>query len=78
MLGINGSGQLGDGTSSSSFTPMPVTGIDDAVSVSTSGADIAHTCALLKDGSIECSGDNEWGELGDGTTTTSLVPVRVK
>ncbi len=36
-----------------------------------------QTCAVLKDGSIQCWGGNVVGELGDGTTTNSSVPVRV-
>ena len=36
-----------------------------------------HTCALLEDGSIQCWGANDLGQLGDGTTTDTHVPVLV-
>ena len=39
------------------------------------GAD--HACALLENRSVECWGKNDDGELGDGTTASSLVPVAV-
>jgi alpha-tubulin suppressor-like RCC1 family protein len=57
---------------------VAVEGITNASSVTTSGPNVGHTCAPLKSGAIECWGDDEWGELGDGTTTTTTVPVRVK
>ena len=37
-----------------------------------------HSCALLQTGAVECWGFNVLGELGNGTTATSLVPVPVK
>lgn len=36
-----------------------------------------HSCVALEDGSIQCWGANESGQLGDGTTTDSRVPVLV-
>lgn len=34
-----------------------------------------HTCGVLKDQTVMCWGDNTYGQLGDGTTTSSRVPV---
>jgi alpha-tubulin suppressor-like RCC1 family protein len=58
-------GELGNGQSDSSYAPVPVSGIDTATAVSAGLAN--HACAVLKDGSIHCWGDNSYGELGNGS-----------
>jgi alpha-tubulin suppressor-like RCC1 family protein len=63
------------GTYACSRTPVPVRGISNALEVS-AGSDF--TCAALATGGAECWGDNAFGELGDGNTRASDVPVAVK
>lgn len=73
--GDNQFGELGDGgTEFNSHVPVAVSGITNATQIS-SGAD--HACAVLRGGSVECWGDNNMGDLGNGTTTPSNVPVAV-
>ncbi len=38
---------------------------------------MAHTLASRRDGTTWAWGDNQWGQLGDGTTTDRATPVQV-
>lgn len=42
------------------------------------GVGSGTTCAIANDGSLKCWGRNNFGQLGDGSTTDSAVPVTVK
>lgn len=73
--GENSYGQLGDSTTTQRLVPVGVSGITNAVAVATGGA--GHSCAVINNGSIYCWGNNSHGQLGNGTTANSLVPVQV-
>ena len=73
--GINSSGQLGNGTTADSSTPVQVTGLSTAATAVSAGYD--HVLSLQSDTSIWTWGSNSNGQLGNGTTTDSSVPVLV-
>jgi alpha-tubulin suppressor-like RCC1 family protein len=73
--GYNAFGQLGDGTTYNRATPVSVSGLASGVNVIKTGE--YHTCALMQTGGVKCWGDNDNGQLGDGTVQNKLVPVDV-
>jgi alpha-tubulin suppressor-like RCC1 family protein len=74
--GGNQYGELGDGTTSDSETPVRVTGLGGQL-VASLVASWQDTGAVLSDGEYFDWGYNAAGQLGDGTIGASSVPVRV-
>ena len=83
--GSNNSGQLGDGSTTSREIPVAVLGVGGSAGDGSSLSDVssvagggAYTCAVKgKGGALFCWGNNSLGQLGDGSTTTSKIPVAV-
>jgi subtilisin-like proprotein convertase family protein len=71
--GENNSGQVGDGSTTDRHTPVEVTGLMAGATAIAAGGE--HTCAVLYSGRMKCWGDNNPGQLGDGTLLWHLVPV---
>ena len=73
--GMNDSGQLGDGTTTLRTTPVDVTEIPGGVATISAGNN--HACAVTTGGGVKCWGENDYGQLGNGTTVNSVTPVDV-
>jgi len=73
--GRNRSGELGNGNTLSLIAPAPVSSV--ATSVVAVDAGYESSCALTAAGAVLCWGNNEWGQLGDGTTTDRSVAAPV-
>lgn len=78
--GENGSGELGDNTTTDKTRAVQVKGIGgsgfltNVIDIAASGN---STYALLSDSTVVSWGGNTNGQLGDGTTTSHSVPARV-
>ena len=85
--GWNQDGQLGDGTSgitANKSSPVQVKGpggVGNLTDVAAIAAGGDHSLALKSDGTVWAWGDNNYGQLGDGTsgdTGDKLYPVQVR
>jgi alpha-tubulin suppressor-like RCC1 family protein len=72
--GYNGEGELGNGTTTDSSTPVAVSGLSNVVAIA---GGVEHSLVLLSNGTVMAWGFNGNGELGNGTTTDSSTPVAV-
>ena len=79
--GDNSDGELGNGSFAPSGTAVPVTGLQaNVTAIAAAGGYIfspfGHSCAIVN-GGAKCWGDNADGQLGNGSTANSNVPVNV-
>lgn len=74
--GSNSNGQLGDGSTTDSAVPVQVE-LPAGVTPVAVSAGWLTSLALGSDGNVYAWGDGEDGQLGDGSTLDSQVPVRV-
>ena len=78
--GYNNYGQLGNGNTTQSLTPVEVntTGVLAGKTITTVSTGNFHTCVLTDDGQAYCWGYGGYGQLGNGTlTNTATTPVAV-
>jgi len=74
--GWNAYGQLGNGLSGGvGLAPVAVLGLQSGVIATSSGW--VSSCALSASGLVKCWGGNDYGQLGNGTTSASTTPTGV-
>ncbi len=72
--GLNNNGQLGNGTTTNSSTPVQV-GTDNDWDVISAGGKASY--AIKKNGTLWAWGENIYGQLGNGNPTPQLTPIQV-
>ncbi len=70
-------GKLGDGNTTNIFTPKTITALASSTKLTSAALGALHTCIITAT-EILCWGDNNSGQLGDGTNTSSTAPVSVQ
>ena len=79
-FGRNDYGQLGDGTTTQRTSQVTVSGINNAIDIS-SGPSSHHSLALLNDKTVKSWGNNFYGQLGNntniGTNTANNIPYLI-
>jgi YD repeat-containing protein len=77
--GSNGSGQLGNGTTTSRNTPtlINVPNLQSGESIDHVSAGSSHSLAVTTQGRVYAWGSNGSGQLGDGTSSVRLTPTLI-
>ena len=77
--GENMKGQLGNNSTANSSVPVKVdtSGVLAGKTIKQISTGHYHTCAVASDDKMYCWGENNNGELGNGSTVDSRVPVAV-
>ncbi len=68
--GLGGDGQLGNGENGKTSVPVKVSGADDWLRVYAGGE---TTCGIRPGGALWCWGENEYGEVGIGSTKQKIT-----
>lgn len=76
--GQNASGQLGDGSTASRSAPVRVSVPAGVTFTQLAAGSGGNTLAIGSDGNAYAWGNNEDGQLGDGTRTNRSTPVKVQ
>ena len=76
--GNNANSQLGNGNTTSSNSPGPVSGGGLSFTGAVLAAGSSHTCAVRSNSATVCWGSDGSGQLGDGGSSNQLKPVAVK
>lgn len=78
--GSNSEGQLGDGTTTDSYTPVDITSRFDLTveeTIDSASLGFAHSSVLTSLGKLFVWGRNDFGQLGDGTTSDRHTPIDI-
>ena len=78
--GTNGFGQLGDGTTIGGYVPIDITdqfGLDEGEVIVDISLGSNHASAITSNGRVFTWGNNYYGELGNGETIKSSIPIDI-
>jgi alpha-tubulin suppressor-like RCC1 family protein/Tfp pilus assembly major pilin PilA len=77
--GANRSGEIGDGTKTQRTSPVAVNtaGALNGKTIKSISAGVSTTCVIASDDNAYCWGQNDIGELGDGTIVEKTLPTAV-
>jgi alpha-tubulin suppressor-like RCC1 family protein len=81
MWGSNWAGQLGDGTTTKRNVPTEISSEFSFAAgdkITSLSLDSSHSSALSATGRVFMWGSNFSGQLGDGTTTSRIVPSEIQ